>query len=356
METTNQADADALEELEQPDTAGQARALAEEIQQCWSTFETGRSNAACMLLLDPALRHAADDSRFAARLAQSHAAAAAAMPIQWTHINLKPEHRPILVPLQLDQFRDADLLQASVALALEDQIFDSLAQGAGHRVCGWLFTGSPIGQLASHLGQMAVQRLPDDFPDDAGKRSLLRYFDPSVMPSLWRLSSQSQRNNLLGPIDEWIMLDRSGALTSYATQLRAGAAKAPSGDGQIGYTTAQWMSLSSIGALNRVLMRWQTENGGGALPTTADIDLATSAMERARQHGIHDDNDLQQFAWHALTVDAQFDSHPAIKDCLKRLASRLHVYYTASIADLDDEAWQRIRIDMRRQPHSEHRG
>ena len=327
--------------------------LAEAVQRRWAARAAVDPTVQCLLMVDPTLRDASDAPSYRAcleRWAQASSVQSPedlATPIHWTHPNLKPEHRPRLIALALDRYASADLLQASIALALEDQELESLMRGDGNRVCGWLLTSAPVKQLAVHLGALAVQQLPGDFPAHPNKRMLLRYFDPSVMPSLWQLSTDAQRLALLGPIDEWLMLGRTGELVSYVRPANAANdTSSTAASGLIGYSTAQWMALDSIGALNQVAMRLQAGVLGGAAPTSEQIDVATRALARARGAAISDARDLQEFAWHALTVDAHFDRHPLIVRSLRDVANGTHDFYTAAIAHLREDDWVRIRMDL----------
>jgi hypothetical protein len=328
-------------------------ALAEQIHASFNAYAAQHQQAQCLVLLDPALRDAGDDLAFGECLSQlTHSTATKETSggkhprILWEHPNLSSAHRPYLIALDLQRFPDAQVLQASVALALEDQALESLLQGAGHRICGWLFTQYPIRTLATHLGRLAVQRLPNDYPTDAGKRMLLRYFDPSVMPALWHLSDVAQQHVICGPVAQWIMLDRTGHLQSRQAQPDSSAdgIRYAVGPVQIGYGTAQWLAVQSIGALNQVILQWQADSADGLPPSASQIEVATQALARARSHGIGDAQDLKAFAWHALTVHARFDAHPSVQAALQGRARK--TFYTAAIAQLTEDDWLRIRHEL----------
>lgn len=340
----------------QPQSSPCVADLAEQIQRRLAARVGNDRSVQCVLMVEPTLRDAADEASYAASLGRwAHACSVPApedlaTPIKWSHPNLKPEHRPQLISLALDRYASADLLHASLAMALEDQHLESRRRGEGNRINGWLLTSCSVKRLAKHLGAIAVQRLPADFHGESNKRTLLRYFDPNVMPALWKLSTDVQRNSLLGPIDEWILLDQSGQLQSYGHHATCSEDPplGPTG-GHIGYSTSQWLTLNSVGALNQVIIRLQLRELDG-IPCPANAaDVALQALVRARAAGVSDQRDLQEFSWHALTVDAYFDAHPTIIRRLRSLKDGSHGFYTAAIADLSADDWGRIRADISRE-------
>ena len=131
-------------------------------------------------------------------------------------------------------------------MALEDQDIASLARGSGQRVCGWIFTHENIEALATHLGQIAIQRLPAGLARKSGKNMLLRYYDPNVMPLLWALSDTAQREALLGPITQWYLLDRVAKLRVYKSEQNENTQRMP-----LSFSAQQWVALQSIGGLNQ---------------------------------------------------------------------------------------------------------
>jgi hypothetical protein len=341
LETLNNKEIQALE----APASEAVLARAETVHRQFAAYAADKPYAQCILMLDPALRDATNEAVFYERLQQFRQSAERGdnfPPILWKHPNLTPEHRPYLIGLDLRRFPDAQLFEASLKLALADWTIESLAQAVGHRVCGWLFTEHTVNALAVHLGRLAVQRLPHDFPTDAGKRILLRYFDPSVMPALWQLSDASQQRALLGPVAKWIVLDRTGQLQPYQARPPADSEGEPDDHpSQPRYSATQWLALQNIGPLNQAIVQWQLNAAGGLPPPLPQIVAAAHSLARARRYGIHDAQDLKAFASHALTVHADFDKHPRVRQALQRLSQEQ--FYTAAIADITEQDWQNIR-------------
>lgn len=314
--------------------------LAETIQRQFADYAPGKAKAKCMLMIDPALRDPGDDAEFDQCLqAWRKTAIEYKFPvvrIRWNHPNLMPAHCPYLLILDPRRAADARLLELSVQLALDDWTVDSLSQRQGHRICGWMMTEP---HPALYFGHLAVRKLPPDAPN-AGQQTLLRFYDPSVMPHLWRISDATQRQNLLGPVDTWLMLDRTLRLTSYQAPDKSVAYLATTLP-LLKYRPEQWLALNNIGALNQAIVQWQI-NHAGQPPTATQIDAAALALARARRYGIDDDEDLKSFAWHALTVHPHFDGHPLIKQALSRLPHE--EYYAAAVADFTEQDWRQVQL------------
>uniref|UniRef100_UPI003523F45E DUF4123 domain-containing protein n=1 Tax=Salmonella enterica TaxID=28901 RepID=UPI003523F45E len=123
-----------------------------------------------------------------------------ARPVAWQHPNLLPEHRPYLVELALERFDADELLKASLQLALDNWQPQSLIEGGGHSVCGWLFGTGSTALLAQHLGALAVQ---PSAAEGSASRTLLRFWDPSVLAQLAASLTAPQQSALLGPVQAW---------------------------------------------------------------------------------------------------------------------------------------------------------
>ena len=313
-------------------------ALSEEILAHFNSYSQSDSNAQCIVVLDPALRDATTYAEFAACLSALKAPLNKKdLPrVLWSHKNLKPEHRPYLVPLDLTDPAGQRLLDFSMRMAIEDQDIASLAHGSGQRVCGWIFTHENIKTLATHLGQIAIQRLPAGLARKSGKSMLLRYYDPNVMPLLWALSDTAQREALLGPITQWSLLDRVAKLRVYKSEQNENTQRVP-----LSFSAQQWMALQSIGGLNQACFQWQEKNADGLPPPNQKIQDGLHALVRAQSYGIDDDKDLKAFAWHSLTVHPRFYEHPIVKRALTRLPEEK--YYTATVADISEQSWQQIQ-------------
>lgn len=314
-----------------------AARLAEQVVCSFNQTLEARPGLACHVLLDPALWSPHNDARLAPLLANAEGALT---PISWAHPSLVAAHRPLLLPVHLHSNTGSTVLHAAIEMALADMDAQSLQSGQGQRVCGVLFAEQDVAQLALHLGQVAVQTLPDSgLPPSSGQRRLLRFFDPLVMPPLWDLSSDAQRRALLGPISIWMSL---GFDRNWQT-LRSPAPGATDGQALPAsriWNAKQWQQLLALGAFN---------------PVALELGLKASTLERRPRVlntlcrlmglGIHEPNDLKAMAQLALTQHPDFDQHPAVQRCLKQRMAGPSA--AQALSDLSDSDWRHIQQDLR---------
>lgn len=237
---------------------------------------------------------------------------------------------PLLLELDSARAADSDIIRQAIEEALAECGAESLAQGAGRRICGWLESSADDRTLARHIADRFIVRRP------GGVTKKLRWYDPAVLWAMWPLLEPAQRKSLLGPIDTWRLLDPAGRWRSLRADFTG---EAP---GRLNFSADQFAEIGRIGALNQALREW------GAATAEADAlmrarDVATVALRRAADLGFADRADLAAFARHALTVHPRFDLHPLVRE---RLAKRdADDYFTALVDDLAPEQWQRIRAE-----------
>lgn len=284
------------------------------------------SSGKVWLLIDPILRPLQPEQEFDAELLDRG-------PKQVPSPSKDPDPRlmPQLVALDSNQASDSVLIRKSFNEALIECTPESIAQGVGRRICGWLESSSDVNELARHFARHLVQRRP------TGGRVLLRWNDPAVLWALWPLLNPVQRKTLLGPIDVFHLIDPVGRLLTLQSPTDCEAAPG------LGLSASQWADADAIRSLNKALHEW------GTASTTSDQLAAArqavmAALRRARALGFDDADDLATFGIRALTVHADFDRHQTIGD---RLAKRESGdYFTSLVDDLTPEDWQRIRVDL----------
>lgn len=254
------------------------------------------------------------------------------------HPEMDKASQPRWLPLNTEQARGSFLLQDSIEQALAELEPKRLQQGRGRRIAGWIELDGDVRQTAVHLGRQMIRCHPQ------GGLCLLRLHDPAVMWALWPLLTPAQQRQLLGPVNAWWLLDPSGKLTALRSQDEAPAQP---------WTAEQWLDIENITPMNQALRQWFASPVAAArdAPSLSQARSdATQALRRARAYGIADRQDLAAFALHALTVDSGFDSHPVVRDILRRCCSMSNVHaehYSALSEELDAEAWKRIRTDLR---------
>ena len=303
---------------------------ANELHREYSAYRERVPAAKCWLLLDPAIYDPADQLDIDPSLKEQ------CRPIAWQHTNLVPEHRPYFVELDLDTHAGDELLKASLHLAAGDWAPDASMHGAGHSICGWIFSCRDLTAAASHLGAMAVQARTLD--SGTATRTLLRFWDPSTLPLLWEILDPLQRSVLLGPIDAWRIVDRFGTLRTFE------ASPSPKENSasreQLGLESRQWHAIQNIGAINGALIELASDrcdrSGSG-------INQIQASLMRARSAGINDLRDLQEYAKHAFLAAPHFDRHARVKEAIGNLPTMK--YYRAVVGHFTTDDWDAIRQD-----------
>lgn len=315
-----------------------ANTLCSDLCSAFERYNALHENTKCILVVDPALRNPLMLGPFVDYLAASQTDAP--QRLRWHHQTLDPDHRPYLIQLDPAKASDCQVLKESLLLALDDWQFSSQAQAGGHRICGWLFTNTTVQDVALQMGHSAVQRPLLD--DNTRKAQLLRFYDPAILPELWKIFKPSQRDALLGQVAQWWQMTPEAALHCYSRTV------APLDHQQIAldFESHQWRAVQQIGALNQVIFRHRMNNGAASAMTIDEPQRETirQALQRAHEYGISNPQDLIAFGLHALNVHPQFDRHARVQQALKQLAR--HTYYAAAVADISPEEWQAIPVDI----------
>lgn len=316
-----------------------AARLAEAVVCAFNQAQVSTPRLSCHILFDPSLWSPQNDALLASLLAKANDTLT---PITWSHPNLVPAHRPLLMPVHLHSNTGSVMLHTAIEMAMADMEAQSLRSGQGQRVCGVLFSDQNVANLASHLGQIAVQTLPDaGLPPSFGQRRLLRFFDPLVMPSLWSVSSQAQHAMLLGPVSTWMSL---GFDHNWQTWVRP----SPTSDTEERtlrppariWNAQQWRHLVALSVFNPVALEL------GLNESILDMrPRVLATLCRVMHLGVHEVMDLKAMARLALTQHPDFDQHPAVQRCLIHRAAGLSA--AQALSDLNDSDWRDIQRELR---------
>ncbi|KDB10171.1 protein of unknown function DUF4123 [Burkholderia sp. lig30] len=277
-------------------------------------------HAHCLLLVDPSLRPLDDHPESGALF--SHAAQVA-IPVE--HKAFPPEHRPLLIDLDLSTDVGIALLAESVRQAYEDREPDSVARGHGQRIGGWLFGNAPADDVANDWSNHILQW------DDAGQRRVLRFYDARALSLIWPVLSEPQRRCLLGPVRAWYALGACGEIAVY----RAAAVPQP----ELALSGEQWRALHRHGAINRALALHMKEMG--RQPDAHEVETAVASAERADRRGLADYQDKVRFVGHALNWHPEFDSHPGMAPVWGRVETGM--LYSAAASELESRVVEDIR-------------
>jgi Domain of unknown function (DUF4123) len=241
------------------------------------------------------------------------------------HEAFPDEHRPYLVELDLSTPNGVELLVESVRLAFEDRDPDSIAQGLGQRIGGWLASNNPVEAVAAHWSQQILQA------DNRGRQCALRFYDSRALSLLWPILSPGQRQALLGPVSAWHALDacaKPSIYTSTDTSLAS-----------LTLTDEQWRAIHRHGLINRALgLHMQATE---RQPNPHEIETAVASAARAEQYGLSDRDDIIAFIGHALAWHPHFDRHPKVTQALQQRAQ--DDFYTAAVSELSADEVEEIQ-------------
>lgn len=246
-------------------------------------------------------------------------------------------HRPYLLELDLSTRAGADALAHSVSVAIEDRRPESMAEGLGQRVGGWLASSASIDEVAAHWSRLMLQR------DESGRACMLRFFDSRALALLWPVLSPAQQQTVLGPARAWHVLDAGARPSVHLASLEPRAS--------FSLSVEQWREVHRHGLVNRALALHA--RACARQPESGEIETAVSAAARAEQYGLLDREDWIAFIGHALSWHPQFDLHPKVLQLLARRSAE--DFYTGEISQLSaaeideirDGAWyQRLRSSV----------
>jgi hypothetical protein len=241
------------------------------------------------------------------------------------HEAFPDEHRPYLVELDLSTPNGVEILVESVRLAFEDRGPDSIAQGLGQRVGGWLASNGSVETVAAHWSQQILQM------DNRGRQCALRFYDSRALSLLWPMLTPGQRQALLGPVSAWHALDACAKPCIYTNTDTSRT--------DLTLTDEQWRSVHRHGLINRALglHMLATERQ----PDAQEVEAAIASAARAEQYGLNDRDDLVAFIGHALAWHPHFDRYPKVTQALQQREP--DDFYTAAVSELSPDEIEDIQ-------------
>lgn len=242
------------------------------------------------------------------------------------HHDAFPEaHRPYLLELDLSTPEGIAALALSVRVAFEDRRPDSMVEGLGQRVGGWLASSASLDEVAAHWSRLVLQR------NDSGRACVLRFYDSRALALLWTVLSPVQQQAMLGPVRAWHVLDAGARPIVHLTSAEPRA--------NFMLSAAQWQKIQRHGHVNRALALHA--RACGRQPEPNEIKAAVAAAARAEKYGLIDRDDWVSFIGHALSWHPQFDSHPKMLQLLARRSAE--DFYTGEIEQLSASEIDEIR-------------
>lgn len=224
------------------------------------------------------------------------------------HPKFDSRFSPWLISLDLKQPEDYALLKASVKQAFEEIDPEQLMENRGRMICGWIFSSFTASSLADHIAKTAVQTLA------AESSFVIRFYDPAVNSIVWSVLDSWQQSRLLGPIEEWFLLNGDGELVSRCNEKKS----------EMQYTfslaladsTQEQLKLS--GVMNRALRRYRENHRCQVRWSESDaLLIMRCTLNRIRTaYGVDAPHELEIFALNSLVRHPLFDCHRLVKDCL----------------------------------------
>lgn len=290
----------------------------------------------CYLLVDPQLRAIEKTEPLGYALEQCALASPQANRYTVT-LPITKEHSPWFMPLDVSKANDSHAVALSIEDALDELVPQHLIQGLGRRIGGWMVSQARDIDIGKHLSSVMVQTAP------GGISMLLRIHDNSVLWLLWAVLTPVQKNQLLGPILHWFIVDISGQM------VRLDRPDDQEQQEPLRLTTAQWADVANMQAINNALALWAAQRPpeqalrANVLHQAAQTVIA--AARRANAIGLKDTKDISLFAQHALQHGSAFDSHPDIAALLTKCDPTKHTdpdRYSSAVDGLSADDWSRI--------------
>ncbi|WP_233233154.1 DUF4123 domain-containing protein [Bordetella sp. LUAb4] len=216
--------------------------------------------------------------------------------------------------------------EAALVLALAQE-----AEGDALWCCGLLDVDENVTQAA--LAQALTTRLVLALPGTG--QCFFRYFDPRVLVQLQWLFTPAQMAWLMGPVRRW-KYNIAGAWEEMRRP-QVFAAESP------GITAQQAFALQRMNVINTLLDRLQPPSVAAYRGAGQGI---LRQLEKARDHGLRRLQDQEEYAWHGMTVHADFDRHPLLQERLANLPTDVDFPYRVATANLRPEDFDRIRDDL----------
>ncbi|RQS56056.1 DUF4123 domain-containing protein [Burkholderia sp. Bp8963] len=209
-------------------------------------------------------------------------------------------------PLLQDATWEALLPYSPLLLAAQEatetghqRLLESFHGEQGNLLHGWITSALPAEQLAAHLAQAIVARGPQ------GDTFLLRYYDPFVLPVLYRHADPRWWAELMDPIASWWIpradtkVQRWGRVTGRA----ATGATAPSA---LVIDDTLWQALIADPLPHQLLQATQNHTPALFDTTCPGVRLARieAHLAAAREAGLSAHDDLHDYVFFALAQPA----------------------------------------------------
>ncbi|WP_322027236.1 DUF4123 domain-containing protein [Burkholderia sp. BCC1977] len=201
----------------------------------------------------------------------------------------------------------------------------------------WLCSAWSFDALDAHLRQYVKYALPN------GRAYYLFFFDNHVFGRLRRVWSDPQAQQFVAPFDEIRYRDRRLDEVVWRNDVPAIEGAMPVGDAP-NLSERQHAQLIELGYPDKLVLKFR-ETMAAVVDHLSDADLhdqVIEQLERAAEHGIADEAELQCYVMTGVLVAPRFDEHPAVRVCLGAVAHG-ETTLNDALATIDDATWDAIR-------------
>jgi hypothetical protein len=251
------------------------------------------------------------------------------------HSRFDVRFAPYLVALDVSKSPDSDLFKASLQMAWEAWKLESLLARNGQPIAGWVVTTATPKTLAHYWASNCHLHFAN------GLSKLLRFHDPSAREWLWPILDRDQQQQLLGPAQSLIALNRQQNLMRQDAFVSARNANPEqstrhgSTAQKLFLTATQWAQVDDYAAVHAAWLECcvlQPEYRVKSAQNPVWQQGVFAALQQASQYGIHDQQERTLFARHALQLGCDFHAHDKLQPVWKK--TQAGEFYGAALEEV----------------------
>lgn len=244
----------------------------------------------------------------------------------------RPITAPDVIALDINNDNDKAILRLSIVQGLREMKPGSVLEGDIAYIYGWIWSPLSADTLANQLGFIAIQ-------ESAKGDELLHYTDPLILSRLRHLMIPVQRQDLFLPSSYWLWLDGDGELVCEKNESRRRKHLGP----QLGIVDEQWDEIYRIMTCNRALARYREERLHEPRHNEAWCnEIIDRAIREALKLGYREDDDLEEFAYLALSISPEFFKHERVR---RQLSQSSEGMLSNRLRGVSKPEWAQIKQD-----------
>jgi Domain of unknown function (DUF4123) len=244
------------------------------------------------------------------------------LPINPLKAALEPDECLLLARLSLQQL---PLLERSMEISLEQNVqVDQPVRSIG----GWVFSRQADAQkIAEHIEKIQIVRVQN------APRAVLRFWDPRVIGHLPAILKPAQLSTLMGPIERWVWVNRSGQLQ--VLEKPAITKSIFDRQDELFLSAEQDAAIERIAHINRLLSALAQL---GHHPEPALDPELQKLLQCGQSKGHVTEADLLAYGLHAVHVSPNFDALLEVQQAIHQ-AHAQDLGLCDALEPFDDEFW-----------------